>query len=218
MTTNPQSELSSTQVKEMLLLVADRIIAAEPELSQADRDLGDGDHGIGMERGMKAVKEALEAAPDDNTPGDLFSAMGMAMMSSMGGASGAIFGTLFRAGKKALADYPGNFDAKGLAALLPAAAESIMKRGGAKAGDKTMLDALIPAADKAQTVTDLPLSEALNQVADAAEAGRDASKDMIATMGRAKTLGEKSLGLPDAGACSIAIIFRTMADYTSNPA
>lgn len=199
----------------MLLLVADRIIEAEPELSEADRNLGDGDHGLGMQRGMKAAKEALAEVSEDATVGDLFTTMGKAMMSSMGGASGVIFGSLFRGGGKALKGYIGGFDARALSMSLSAAAEAIRDRGGAKAGDKTMLDALIPASEKASEVMELSLEESLGQVADAAEAGREASKDMIATMGRAKTLGERSLGHPDAGACSVAIILRTMADFTA---
>ncbi len=206
----PKSSLNKDEVKAMLLLVADRIIAAEPMLSQADRDLGDGDHGLGMERGMNAVKEKL--AGDVESIEKAFSATGMAMMSSMGGASGAIFGTLWRNGGKALAGRD-SFDAQGLADLIKAGLEGVMARGGAKPGDKTMIDALHPAMLKAQEVTSLPLNEAITAVAQAATDGRDASKAMIATMGRAKTLGEKSIGFPDAGACSVAVIFDAMRDY-----
>jgi len=198
----------------MLDLVADRIIAAEPELSQADRDLGDGDHGIGMARGMNAAKEALAAAGDDASVGDLFKAHGMAMISSMGGASGIVFGSLFRGTGKAIkgAEFYGGPE---LAAGLTEAIATIQKRGGAKAGDKTMLDSLIPAAEAATAAQDQPIAAALSATADAAEAGREASKDLIATMGRAKTLGEKSIGFPDAGACSVAIILRTMAEFAA---
>jgi len=206
----PKSSLNKDEVKAMLLLVADRIIAAEPMLSEADRNLGDGDHGQGMERGMNAVKEKL--APGVESVEKAFSATGMAMMSSMGGASGAIFGTLWRNGGKALAGRE-SFDAQGLADLIKAGLEGVMARGGAKPGDKTMIDALHPAMLKAQEVTALPLNEALTAVAAAAEAGREASKAMIATMGRAKTLGEQSIGHPDAGACSVVVIFDAMRDY-----
>lgn len=199
----------------MLLSVADRIIASEPELSEADRRLGDGDHGLGMQRGMEAAKEKLAELDDSATVDELFNGMGMAMMSSMGGASGVVFGSLFRAGKKALKDSPQALDSEGLAALLKSAAETVMKRGGAKPGDKTMLDALVPAADKAGECSQLPISDSLDQAAAAAEAGRDDSCAMQATMGRAKTLGEKSIGHPDAGACSVAIILRTMAECAS---
>lgn len=199
----------------MLLQVAANIIEAEPELSEADRRLGDGDHGIGMKRGMEAAVEALGQLPEDAPVNQLFGSFGMAMMSTMGGASGVVFGSLFRAGTKALKESPESFTSQGLADLLTAAAETVMKRGGAKPGDKTMLDALVPASEKAAQVTDAPISEALAQVAATAAQGRDASSEMIATMGRAKTLGERSIGHPDAGACSVAIILQTMADFAA---
>lgn len=194
----------------MLHLVADAIIAAEPLLSQADRDLGDGDHGIGMARGMNAAKEAL-AAGGFSTVDEPLVATGKAMMSSMGGASGVVFGTVFRGGKELKGSNL--LDSPGLAKWLQSAADGVMKRGGAKPGDKTMIDALVPAAEKAAEVQSLSLPEAVTAVADAAEAGKEASKAMIATMGRAKTLGEKSVGFPDAGALSMTIIFSTMRDY-----
>lgn len=206
----PKTALNKDEVKEMLILVADRIIENEPMLSEADRNLGDGDHGLGMKRGMEAVKEKL--AGDVESVEKAFAATGMAMMSSMGGASGAIFGTLWRNGGKALAGREA-FDAQGLADLIKAGLEGVMARGGAKPGDKTMIDALHPAMLKAQEVTALPLNEAITAVAQAASDGRDASKAMIATMGRAKTLGEGSIGFPDAGACSVAVIFDAMRDY-----
>jgi len=212
------TSLSNPQLKAMLLLVADRIIEAEPLLSEADRNLGDGDHGLGMQRGMLAAKVALTETPDDAALSDYFTKMGTAMMSAMGGASGVIFGTFFRAGGRALKGYFGNFDSRALAMVLAAAKEMIMEKGGARPGDKTMLDALAPARVTAAEAAGLPLHDALAQVAAAAEAGRDASKDMVATMGRAKTLGERSLGFPDAGACSVAIILRTMADYVNSAA
>ena len=206
----PKTTLSKDDVKAMLLLVCDRVIAAEPQLSEADRNLGDGDHGLGMKRGMEAVKEKLAGGVDSVEKA--FANTGMAMMSSMGGASGAIFGTLWRNGGKALAGREA-FDGQGLADLIKAGLEGVMARGGAKPGDKTMIDALHPAMLKAQEVATLPLNDAITAVAQAASDGRDASKAMIATMGRAKTLGEGSIGFPDAGACSVAVIFDAMRDY-----
>ncbi len=197
----------------MMLAMADRIIEAEPILTDADRALGDGDHGIGMERGMNAVKEALEGK-DFPTVGKVFMGVGMAMMSSMGGASGAVFGTLFRSGGKALGEATA-FTGVELATFFKEGTANVMSRGGAKPGDKTMVDALMPAAEKAAEVSSLPVWEALFAVADAAAAGRDASEGMIATMGRAKTLGENSLGKPDAGAVSVAIIAAAMRDYAA---
>lgn len=204
-------ELKPNQVRLMMLQVADAIITAEPMLSQADRDLGDGDHGLGMKRGMEAVKAQLDPV-DPGSVEQVFVSTGMAMMSSMGGASGAIFGTLFRAGGKALAGRA-VLDSEGLALFLEAALEGVMKRGGAKPGDKTMLDALAPAAAKARESTALTLPEALTAVAEAAESGKEASKTMVAQFGRAKTLGDACLGFPDAGACSVVVILTAMRDF-----
>ncbi len=206
-------EPSPNQVRLMMLRVADAIIEAEPMLSQADRDLGDGDHGLGMKRGMEAVKAQLEPMEPSSVE-QVFVSTGTAMMTSMGGASGAIFGTVFRAGGKALAGRA-VFDSEGLALLLEAALEGVMKRGGAKPGDKTMIDAVAPAAAKARESITLPLPTALTAVAAAAEAGKEASKAMIAQFGRAKTLGEACLGFPDAGACSVVIMLSTMRDYAN---
>jgi dihydroxyacetone kinase-like protein len=197
----------------MMLRVADAIIEAEPLLSQADRDLGDGDHGLGMKRGMEAVKAQLEPMEPSSIE-QAFVTTGTAMMTSMGGASGALFGTVFRAGGKALAGRAA-FDAEGIALLLEAALEGVMKRGGAKPGDKTMIDAVAPAAAKARESVTLPLPAALTAVAAAAEAGKEASKAMIAQFGRAKTLGEACLGFPDAGACSVVIMLNTMRDFAN---
>jgi len=206
----PKTTLSTAEVVEMLNLVADRIIENEPMLSEADRNLGDGDHGLGMKRGMEAVKEKLSGGAESVEKA--FGNTGMAMMSSMGGASGAIFGTLWRSGGKALAGKE-SFDAQALADLVKAGVDGVMARGGAKPGDKTMVDSLYPAAEKAIEVAGQSLPEAITAVAAAATAGKEASKAMIATMGRAKTLGEQSIGHPDAGACSVVVIFDAMKEY-----
>lgn len=206
-------DLKPNQVRLMMLQVADAIIAAEPMLSQADRDLGDGDHGLGMKRGMEAVKAQLETL-DPASVEQVFVTTGTAMMSSMGGASGAIFGTVYRAGGKALAGRE-LLDSEGMILFLQAALEGVMKRGGAKPGDKTMIDAVAPAAAKAKEFIGKPLPEALTAIAAAAEAGTEASKDMIAQFGRAKTLGEACLGFPDAGALSVTIMLKTMQSYVT---
>ncbi len=206
-----KTSLSKDQVKEMLLQVADAIIAAEPKLSEADRNLGDGDHGLGMQRGMTAAKEKLNSA-DPESIEKAFSSVGMAMMSSMGGASGAIFGTYFRNGGKALAGKE-TFDAAGLAAFLQAGVDGVKQRGGAAVGDKTVVDAMQPAAEKAAEVADQELPAAAAAVAAAAQAGLEASKALVAKFGRAKTLGDGCIGFPDAGAMSVTVIIDTMNDY-----
>jgi dihydroxyacetone kinase-like protein len=207
----PKSSLAKDEVKAMLVLACERVIAAEPQLSEADRNLGDGDHGLGMQRGMTAAKEKLEAG-DVESIEKAFSAVGMAMMSSMGGASGAIFGTFFRNGGKALAGRE-SFDAAGLAAFLRAGVDGVKQRGGAAVGDKTVVDAMQPAADKAAEVEGKSLPEAIEAVAAAALGGLEASKAMVAKFGRAKTLGEACVGFPDAGAMSVTVIIGAMKDY-----
>ncbi len=207
----PKTRLTPDDVQAMLLLACERIIAAEPALSEADRNLGDGDHGLGMQRGMTAAKEKLLAAPAESVE-KAFASVGMAMMSSMGGASGAIFGTYFRNGGKALAGRD-CLDSAGLAAFLQAGVEGVKQRGGAAVGDKTTVDAMQPAADKAAAMVNAPLSEAVAAVHEAALAGLEASKAMIAKFGRAKTLGEACLGFPDAGAMSVTVILGAMKDY-----
>jgi dihydroxyacetone kinase-like protein len=207
----PKTSLSKEDVKAMLLLACERIIAAEPQLSEADRNLGDGDHGLGMQRGMTAATEKLNAAEPDSIE-KAFSTVGMAMMSSMGGASGAIFGTFFRNGGKALAGRE-TFDAAGLAAFLQAGVDGVKSRGGAAVGDKTVVDAMEPAAVKAAEVSGEPLSDAITAVAAAAEGGLEASKALVAKFGRAKTLGEAAIGFPDAGAMSVTVIINAMKDH-----
>jgi dihydroxyacetone kinase len=203
--------LTLEQAEEMALKVADKIIASEPLLSQADRDLGDGDHGLGMARGFTALQKEVSEHEFTNLR-DLYQTAGTALLSTMGGASGVVFGSLFLAGGKTMhgAEFFGSHE---LSHLLSQSLKDVMSRGGAKPGDKTMIDALHPAAEAAKENIDKPLSESIKAVAAAAEAGKEASKDMIATMGRAKTLGEKTLGLPDAGAISVTIILKTMEEY-----
>jgi len=207
----PKTSLNKDEVKAMLLLVTDRIIAAEPMLSEADRNLGDGDHGLGMQRGMTAAKDKLNAG-DPESIEKAFSSVGMAMMSSMGGASGAIFGTFFRNGGKALAGKEA-FDSAGLAAFLQAGLDGVKQRGGATVGDKTVVDSMEPAAIKATEVAGSPLPEAIAAASAAAEEGKEASKAMVAKFGRAKTLGDACIGHPDAGALSVTVIIAAMKDY-----
>ena len=206
-----KENLDLSDTIEMVKQVALSIIDSEPLLTDADRNLGDGDHGLGMERGMKAVIEKIESS-SFNQISDVFKSAGMAMMSSMGGASGALFGTLFRNGGKAL-DGEETLNSDGLKSFLNAANEGVKSRGGASPGDKTMIDALEPAAREASENISLPLYELISLVSQAADRGKEESKDMIATMGRAKTLGERSLGHPDAGACSVAIILKSMSEF-----
>jgi len=199
------------ETKAMLLSVADAIIAAEPTLTDADRALGDGDHGLGMQRGFTALKEQLNS-PNIENLAELFGQAGDALITTMGGASGVIFGSLFMAGRSTMKDarYFGSHE---LCHLLEGSLQTVMQRGGAKPGDKTMIDALAPAAKSAREHINNSLVVSLIAAAQAAEEGKEHSKSLLATTGRAKNLGKKCLGLPDAGAISVAIILAAMRDF-----
>jgi dihydroxyacetone kinase phosphoprotein-dependent L subunit len=216
-TTGAELELSKSsegltldETRAMVLAVANAIIDAEPILSDADRALGDGDHGVGMQRGFRALIAAVEAGNPTELR-ELYQIAGNALLTTMGGASGVVFGLLFLVGGKTLHGAT-HFGSHELSHLLNQALGDVMKRGGAKPGDKTMIDALAPAAAAAIASIEAPLRESIVAVASAADAGKEASKDMIASMGRARVLGDRSLGLPDAGAISVSIILATMRD------
>ncbi len=200
-------ELATSMMKHVSL----EIVASEPTLTKLDQAIGDGDHGIGMERGFKAVAAQLSDEFQATDIGHLMVQIGTTLMSTMGGASGAIFGTLFRAGGKAIKGEP-ELTTPVLATFLEAGLAGVYKRGGAQPGAKTMIDALVAAVEKSKTL-DAQFEQAIDKVAAAAHEGVEATKDMIATTGKAKTLGERSLGHPDPGAVSMALILQFMCDF-----
>lgn len=195
-------------VKQILGAASDAILAQTETLTHADQAIGDGDHGIGMSRGFEAVKVRL--AGDCASVSQTLGMVGQALMLNIGGSSGAIFGTLFLSGSKAVpAD---KLDAAGFAAFLQTGLEAVQKRGNAKVGDKTMVDALEPAAKAAQAHAAGSLRDCLQASAQAAWDGMESTKAMVATLGRAKTLGERAIGHADPGAMSMAFLLRGMAD------
>ena len=180
-------------------------------LTQLDSAIGDADHGINMDRGMRAALERLNGdAPAD--PAGVMKAVAMALISKVGGAGGPLYGTLFlqfgasATGKDALspADWAAGF-AAGIA--------GVQSRGKAEPGDKTMLDALLPASDAlgAAVEAGAPFGEALERAAAAAEEGMAATIPWVARKGRASYLGERSAGHQDPGATSSALLVRCAA-------
>ena len=168
-------------------------------LTELDAAIGDADHGSNMDRGMKAAVAALDETPPA-TPGALFKKVGMTLISTVGGASGPLFGTFFlRMGTSLRRHRPG--DAADFAAALRAGVDGVVARGKAEAGDKTMYDALAPAVDALDAALDAgaSLPAALEAAGDAAAAGRDATTPMLARKGRASYLGERSVGHQDPG-------------------
>ncbi|KJL26299.1 PTS-dependent dihydroxyacetone kinase, ADP-binding subunit DhaL [Microbacterium oxydans] len=187
-------------------------------LTELDSAIGDADHGANMARGMGAVGEKLSAGVPA-TVDELLKTVGMTLVSSVGGASGPLYGTFFlRMGMTAGA--VSDLDGAALAAALRAGLDGIVARGKAEAGDKTMFDAMAPAVDAmdAALAAGSSVSDAVRAAADAAAAGRDATLPLVARKGRASYLGERSAGHLDPGAASTAILFETLAETIEDSA
>jgi dihydroxyacetone kinase-like protein len=180
-------------------------------LTQLDAAIGDGDHGINMTRGFEAVGKALAAQGPDTLPGRVLVLAGKTLVATVGGASGPLWGSAFRAAGRSLGDSDG-FDGGGLAAALDAALAAVVDLGAAQPGDKTMVDALAPAtaALHERLAAGDSVAEAVAAAADAAEAGARATAPMQARKGRASYLGERSIGHQDPGATSAALIMRAL--------
>jgi dihydroxyacetone kinase-like protein len=207
------SELSTQEAREMFLYVSRKMVESKDLLTQADKAIGDGDHGVGMARGFEAVAEKLEKQSFNNT-GDLLKTIGTTLLMSVGGAAGAIFGTFFRGAAKDLGNST-SLDSRALSRMLLDGLEAVRQRGGAKVGDKTMVDALQSAAIKSEDMSSAPLFESLPAVAGAAEQGMEKTKEMMASIGKAKTLGERSLGHADPGAISTYLILKFMTEFVT---
>jgi len=184
--------------------------AERDHLVQLDAAIGDGDHGINLTRGFEAVVQAL-AADGGSPPGRLLILAGKTLVSTVGGASGPLWGSALRSGGRVLGDQP-SFEGPQLVEVLAAALASVKDLGTAALGDKTMVDALEPAVVKlrARVEAGEPLPRALDEAAAAAEAGMRATIPLQARKGRASYLGERSVGHQDPGATSTALIMRAL--------
>jgi phosphoenolpyruvate---glycerone phosphotransferase subunit DhaL len=196
--------------------VAEAMRAESSHLTQLDAAIGDGDHGVNMERGFSAVEKALAGQNPDVPPGRLLIVAGKTLVSTVGGASGPLWGVALRRAGRSLGDRE-SFDGAQLAEALQAAIDGIVELGAAAPGDKTMIDALVPAVEvlNAGLAADKPLDGALALAADAAEDGARATVPMQARKGRASYLGERSIGHQDPGATSSALIVRALAGAVS---
>jgi dihydroxyacetone kinase-like protein len=186
-----------------------RLIAAEKEhLTELDSAIGDADHGTNMDRGLNAVLTSLEG----DTPGALLKKAGMTLVSTVGGASGPLYGTAFLRMASAAGDTA-QIDPPGFARVLRAALDGVAARGQAELGDKTMVDALTPAVEALESATadGKPLADALPAAVRAAEQGRDATIPLVARKGRASYLGERSAGHQDPGATSVTLLVTAAA-------
>jgi dihydroxyacetone kinase-like protein len=175
-------------------------------LTELDAAIGDADHGANMHRGLTAAVAAIDESAVA-TPGALFKKVGMTLVSTVGGASGPLYGTLFLRLGGALGDAE-QVGPEAFAAALHAGLDGVVARGKAETGDKTMFDALAPAVDALESALAAgePWGAALRRASEAADAGRDATTPMLARKGRASYLGERSTGHQDPGATSTALL------------
>ena len=207
-------QLNSEELRQMLLCCAGRIEANEEHLSAVDAAIGDGDHGIGMANGMKALRKYVDSHPEVQDVNALFKGAAEAMQNAMGGASGMIFSAMFE-GDAADKTPAENYSAENLLSHLSAGLEKIRKIGHAAPGDKTMVDALAPAVEAMKEHAN-SLEEMLDAGAKAAREGAEKTKNYVARFGRAKNLGTRALGHEDAGAVSTWLLLSAMADFVNN--
>jgi dihydroxyacetone kinase-like protein len=211
MTIAPTAVSNDTVVTWMNEIAVD-VRAQADHLTQLDAAIGDGDHGINMNRGFDAVGKALAAQDGALPPGRVLVLTGKTLVSTVGGASGPLWGSFFRAAGRALGDEPspGPTD---LGWALASGVKAVQELGAAVPGDKTMVDALLPAVEalNGALAGGAAFDAALERAAEAAESGARATVPLQARKGRASYLGERSVGHEDPGAASAALVVRALA-------
>jgi phosphoenolpyruvate---glycerone phosphotransferase subunit DhaL len=201
----------TSEGRKLLLALIETIDTNGAYLSEIDGATGDGDHGINMTKGVRRTKEKL--VDQKVTVPQGLEMLGNVLLAEIGGAMGPLYGSFFIDMAKACGDSP-VIDKEIFGKMLKAAVAIMQDLGGAKVGDKTMMDALVPAAEEYEKAVaeGASFSEALNRMAAAAEKGKEATRGMIAKLGRASRLGERSRGILDAGAASCSLILKTFSD------
>jgi phosphoenolpyruvate---glycerone phosphotransferase subunit DhaL len=198
--------LDPSVLRSLIAVAAERVIASASELTALDQAIGDGDHGLNMKRGCAAVLAELDAIAAKPT-GEALKAVGMTLVMKVGGASGPLYGSLFIAMGKQIGDRPASLAL--LPELLAAGVAAVSARGKSTAGEKTMLDVLVPVLEAARAGGP-ELGARLRNVATSAAA---ATIPKRATKGRAAFLGERSIGHMDPGARSSEIIIEALSHY-----
>ena len=201
--------ITSTEVRDWIRAYASEIAEHRAELVRLDTAIGDGDHGTNMDRGMRKAVEKLDGTAGEDI-GALLKAVGMALVSSVGGAAGPLYGTLFLQMGMASAGRE-ELDLAGWTAALEAGVKGVQMRGKAEPGDKTMVDALVPALEALRAAEGSGLADALRRSADAAEEGMRATIPLEARRGRASYLGPRSVGHQDPGATSTQLLLEAAA-------
>ena len=206
------SRISHDDAVAWLTLAAERFHDQKAYLTELDSAIGDADHGINMDRGFQAVLGVLPTLPQDDV-GGLFKGVAMKLISTVGGASGPLYGTFFLRFATATGGKP-DLDIADFAAGFEAGITGIQDRGKAEPGDKTMLDALLPAGDALREAIDRgdAPADALAAAVAAAAQGMEATIPLVARKGRASYLGERSAGHQDPGATSSHLLLNAAAD------
>ena len=206
------SNVTKEQIVDWLKATANVLDENKAYLTQLDSAIGDADHGTNMDRGFKKVMEKLPTVADKDI-GNIPKTVGMTLISSVGGASGPLYGTFYMRGGMA-ADAKEELGAEDLVNLLQGAVDGIIQRGRAQLGDKTMIDALVPALEalKASVAAGKDASEALADAVAAAEQGMKDTIPLQARKGRASYLGERSIGHQDPGATSSYLILNALLE------
>ncbi|MEM7112348.1 MAG: dihydroxyacetone kinase subunit DhaL [Chloroflexota bacterium] len=205
--------LSGQDCVALIIAMRDEIEANRDRLSALDGKIGDGDHGVNLTTAVSQAAHAVQQLSDP-TPAQVMRTVGSTLINEMGGAAGIIFGSFFRGGSRAIKGKE-KFSLEEVATFMEAGLAEVQKRGKAQPGDKTLVDALFPAVEVMKTAVsaDMPLSEAMTQAAQAAQAGAESTTNMVAKFGRAKFLGNRALGHQDAGATSMALILQVWAQF-----
>ncbi|MBV9392384.1 MAG: dihydroxyacetone kinase subunit L [Verrucomicrobia bacterium] len=206
--------LSPSQTKQLLVRALQLLAEQVDQLNELDRALGDGDHGTTVGRGVAAALRELGAMAPTSI-NEIFVGIGKGMMKSMGGASGVLYGVFFQGAQSAATVV--ELTSSTLLDLLECGLKDLQAKTKAVSGDKTMLDALIPAIRCLEQSRSKPLPEALRIVAAAAEQGANSTIGLLPKIGRAKTLGHRACVAKDPGATSVAIFFRGLAVASQEP-
>ncbi len=203
---------NAQKVREVIFAIIEIIEEKKLFLTQLDAAIGDGDHGLNMAKGFGAAKEKLESTSPE-TPSDILKAVGMALISKVGGAAGPLYGTAFLNASKSVAGKT-ELDLNDFQVMLESALDGVKSRGKATVGEKTMVDAIEPALDalKKAIAEGSSTREAMDKAVAAAEEGVNYTKTIIAKKGRASYLGERSIGHIDPGAMSSFVILKTIAE------
>ena len=202
----------SSRVFECIRKISDVISENRDFLTELDREIGDADHGVNMARGFHAV---IEKVPENETDiGAVLKKTGMTLLSTVGGASGPLYGTAYMEAGKVMAGKT-TLSTEDFSAVLDAVIAGIQKRGKAVKGEKTMLDAIMPARDafKEKAAAGADLVTALDAACAAAREGVEYTKTIRATKGRASYLGDRSIGHQDPGATSATLTLETIRDF-----